>query len=199
MLFAAMFLMVACDGSNLKLDDLISDANDTEAVDTDATDQADTEASDQTDTANNADTVADTDANDTDANDTDSNDTDANDTDANDTDSNDTDSNDTDSNDTDANDTDANDTDSNDNTPCDPNPCDGVNNSNGICTEEGDTYSCGCAEGYVWYESKCAPTATPSKCAKIAERFPFLGEVCKCFTEYDFCIIGIEIEIDIEF
>ena len=40
-------------------------------------------------------------------------------------------------------------------TPCDPNPCNGIDNSNGVCTEEGETYSCGCEQKYFWNDGKC--------------------------------------------
>ena len=35
-------------------------------------------------------------------------------------------------------------------TPCDGNPCESVANSTGICAVSGETYTCGCNEGYGW-------------------------------------------------
>ena len=187
-IFTAMFLMVSCDG-NTKLEDLLdTDANDTEAVDTDTTDPADT-----------ADTDADTDVNDTDVNDTDVNDTDVNDTDINDTDSNDTDVNDTDSNDTDP----TNPDDPIVVDPCNPNQCLNDENSDGVCTIEGDSYSCGCIDDYLWYEGECKKVVTQSFCATLAQILGFEGTlaelveaVCYCFSA-DQCVIEVEIEVEL--
>ena len=52
--------------------------------------------------------------------------------------------------------------------PCDPNPCVGKANSTEVCNATGETtYTCGCADGYVWANSQCLP-----ECKKDTVSFP---------------------------
>lgn len=52
--------------------------------------------------------------------------------------------------------------------PCTPNPCAGKTNSTEVCTATGETtYTCGCANGYVWANSQCLP-----ECKKDTVSFP---------------------------
>ena len=62
--------------------------------------------------------------------------------------------------------------------PCDPNPCKNIANSTGKCTAiSTKLYSCGCADGYYWWESENA----------CLEKKPLaLGEICTGQTQcYD--------------
>ena len=52
---------------------------------------------------------------------------------------------------------------------CSPNPCTGIENSDGICLSDTDTYSCGCDEGYEW-------NGTASTCVGIPD--PCLNDPC---------------------
>lgn len=38
---------------------------------------------------------------------------------------------------------------------CDPNPCIGIPLSDETCSSDGENYSCGCIEGYYWFEESC--------------------------------------------
>lgn len=61
--------------------------------------------------------------------------------------------------------------------PCDPNPCESISNSTGECrTISEKLYSCGCADGYYWWDSEL----------KCTDKKPLsLGEICtgqtKCY------------------
>ena len=39
--------------------------------------------------------------------------------------------------------------------PCADNPCAGKANSTEVCTADGENYTCGCDDGYVWTDSEC--------------------------------------------
>ena len=208
-----------------------TDATDpADTADTDADSDADTDAdTDINDTDVNDTDVNDTDVNDTDVNDTDVNDTDVNDTDVNDTDPTEpttepteptTDPTEPTTEPTDptteptteptepttdpTNPTDP--TEPTDPTvvePCNPNQCLSLENSDGVCTPEGDSFTCGCNEGYLWYEGDCEKVVTQSFCATLAQVLGFEGTlaelveaVCHCFSA-DQCVIEVEIEVEL--
>ena len=176
--FAAIFLLIGCDG-NMKdsLGDILdgettdadvadSDATDTadsdktdsdatDTVDSDATDTADSDATDTVDT--DATDTADTDATDTaDTDATDTVDTDATDTADSDSESGENNDNESgENNDNDSGENNDNDSTEPETTPCNPNQCLDIANSNGVCTLEGESFSCGCHEDYTWKEGEC--------------------------------------------
>lgn len=39
--------------------------------------------------------------------------------------------------------------------PCDSNPCVSVDHNNGVCTVTGESYECGCIDGYTWDGQSC--------------------------------------------
>ena len=54
--------------------------------------------------------------------------------------------------------------------PCNPNPCQNVQNSTGICTEQGSySYSCGCKTNYTWNSSSktCRADSKMSSCTGL--------------------------------
>ena len=52
-------------------------------------------------------------------------------------------------------------------TPCDPNPCSSVENSDGICSVNGDDYVCGCVSSdYEWTGGQCKMTSE-AECALV--------------------------------
>lgn len=57
-------------------------------------------------------------------------------------------------------------------TPCNPNPCQNIQNSTGICTEQGTySYSCGCKTNYTWDSSSktCKADSKVSYCTGLPE------------------------------
>lgn len=48
--------------------------------------------------------------------------------------------------------------------PCDSNPCENIKNSTGICTNNGENYSCGCNTNYEWNGSSCSAGTKQAPC-----------------------------------
>ncbi len=81
-------------------------------------------------------------------------------------------------------------------TPCNPNPCQNIQNSTGVCTEQGTySYSCGCKTNYTWDSSSktCVKTQTPcnpNPCQNIQNSTGICTEQgtysysCGCKTNY---------------
>jgi len=190
-IFAALFLTVACDKNNksttneLNDEDAVDTADDTDAADSDKADSDKTDSADSSDTTDSGDTTNDGDPADSSDTENDGDTTDSGDT-TNDGDTADTgdttnDGDADDSGDT-VNDGDVDDTGDEENDedtvtetdPCNPNLCLADEHSDGICTvEEGDTYSCGCVSGmlgnYMWYEGQCRLVVTKTFCRQLAE------------------------------
>ena len=50
------------------------------------------------------------------------------------------------------------------NDPCNPNPCAGIANSTGICSQETDSYVCGCNPNYNWDGTFCRAATKNAPC-----------------------------------
>lgn len=74
--------------------------------------------------------------------------------------------------------------------PCDPNPCTDVALSDGTCTAEGESYSCGCVSGYHWNETLCEDLDECSdellnNCSEFAQCTNITGDfICECLENY---------------
>ena len=95
-----------------------------------------------------------------------------------DTDKVDADKVDTDKVDVDAKDEDATDDDLIVTGPCAADPCSAVEHSDGVCTADGDDYSCGCVEHYTWDGDNklCAVDTQRADCLNIPDNAHGIGD-----------------------